>query len=229
MHFDKDVAPVVPTPPSGPGAAALKAAWDNGYRYPAAGRELRAKFEVRTPGTDFSWQGLRELKGSFVLQDFRGYLMADCGWSGWESDFTTALGPVQKRTLGFVVFDRLILWSGRDFNGRPDFDAQFDGCTIAAATADGRYEINGGPIASVLVREGRVVELALLEKMQRRFTWTKIGDAQIVTRVQTGAEDLNVKFANVDGTLLPVEFDFKAVFGADWGPEHIRLVDVGWK
>jgi hypothetical protein len=79
------------------------------------------------------------------------------------------------------------------------------------------------------VREGRVAELLLQGRTPRRLTWTKLGAAMVVTRLQTGVEDLNSRCAGVDGALLSVEFDFKVVFGAEWGPEHIRLGDAALK
>jgi hypothetical protein len=60
----------------------------------------------------------------------------------------------------------------------------------------------------------------------RRFTWSKVGKHWVATRVQTGDEDLTVKFAPAGDGLVPVEMEFRAVFGKDWGPETVRLTNV---
>lgn len=226
--FDQQVdgsgAPVVAAPPAGEGVAALRAAWNNGYRYPSTPRELRARFEVRTPGTDWVWQGHRELDGRLVLGGFAGFLMEKPNWAGYRAEFDAKLPGGQQSALGFVFYDRLVLWCGRDFNGRADFDVQFAGCSIGPAGRDGVHEIEGGPIDRATVREDRVVALRWRSGMERRFTWTNVGDQRVVSKVVTGREELTVeRFQSLDGWILPVEFEFRRVFGDDWGPERIRL------
>lgn len=224
QRVDVSGASVVAPPPVGDGVEALRAAWNNGYRYPSTPRELRARFEVRTPGTDWVWQGHRELAGRFVLGGFTGFLMEKPNWAGYRAEFDAKLPGGQQGALGFVFYDRLVLWCGRDFNGRADFDTQFAGCNIHAAGADGAHAIEGGAIDRAFVREGRVSALRWRNGMERRFTWTNVGDQRVVSKVVTGREELTVeRFQSVDGWILPVELEFQRVFGDDWGPERIRL------
>jgi hypothetical protein len=212
--------------PAGPGAAALRQAWDAAYAYPDAEKTLTARFELRNPGTDAVWQGHRSLTGTVKLEGFRGFRRDGGRWRGYEADLTPVLPDAQERTLAWVVFDRLILWAGRDFAGRGPFDRAFAGATIDGPSDGGELRIQGGPYESATVKEGRIAALTMKGGVTRRFTWSKVGKHWVATRVQTGDEDLTVKFAPAGDGLVPVEMEFRAVFGKDWGPETVRLTNV---
>lgn len=219
---------VEPRPPTGPGVDALRAVWEQGYRYADTPRNLRFAFEVRTPGTDLTWQGFREVDGRASLATFRGFRMGTSNFGAFEAEFKTPMSEGQRSSLGFAFFDRLVLWAGRDFNGRDSFEAQFSGCEISEPAADGSFTIAAGIYDRVQAKDGVVVALRSRNRTggERRFVWSKVGERRVVTKVVTGEEELNVKFASVDGVLLPTEFEFLRVFGRGWGPERIKLREV---
>ena len=226
LELDRSGVAVTASPPAGEGAEALRAVWESGYRYPDTPRELSFVFEVRTPGTDGTWQGLREVDGRARLGGFRGFRMSRAGWSGFEAELPSSLAAGQRSSLGFALFDRLVLWSGRDFHGREPFERQFAACEVLAPAADGSFEIRGGPLERVVVKDGLVAAIHFRGSVERRFTWTKQGEQRVVARVTTGEEVLSAKYVAVGGWLLPSELELTRVFGPDWGPERIRLREL---
>lgn len=223
---DKPTERKPPEKPKGPGAEALRAAWDFGYRYPRKALAFEAEFEAEVATTDHIWQGLGKFEGHVKLAGYDGFL---CDADGWDSYAVTVRAKLPEITHGLVACafeDRLRLWAGRDFNGRNDFDQVFAGTTIAAPAVDGGIEVDSGPFSAYLVREGRIVARQYRSGGWQRFTWSRVGDAWLVTGAQAGTEDLKVKFSRVGDQYVPVELDFAGVFGPEWGPEHFVLSKV---
>jgi hypothetical protein len=227
IEFDADGAAVPQfVAPTGDGVAALRAAWDAGYRYPADRKTFTAKFDVTLPGTDHIWGRHKKVAGSVSLEEFRGFLQDGSGWRQVVVEQKGLPTKGEERVFAYAFSDRLVLWIGRDFNGRGDFDAEFAGATIAAPDANGVFAVTGSRYAELRVKDGRVAGLRRRDGADRTFTWTKVGAEWVVTRIVTGEEELLAKFMAVGGRLLPTEFEFRRVFGKDWGPEKIALKEA---
>lgn len=217
---------LAPAAPAGEGAAALQAAWENGYRYPATRRRLRGRFVVEQPATDLLWRGQPKVAGSFRLDEFCGFLNDSSGWREATIELDGDRTPELEQALVFAFSDRLLMWAQPDWNGRRDFAAEFAGATIAPPDAEGRLALIGHPLAAVHVRDGRVVALEQRGGSLRKLTWSKVADQQLVTRIERGDERLEARFTKVGDRLLPERLDFVAVFGKEWGPERIELKEL---
>jgi hypothetical protein len=223
---DKPTEPKPLAKPKGPGAAALRAAWEFGYRYPRQALTLEADFEADVATSDHIWQGLGKFEGHVALVGYDGFL---CDADGWDSHAVEVRAKLPEITQGLVAAafeDRLRLWAGRDFNGRNDFDVVFAGATISAPAVDGGFDVDTGPFSTYLVRDGRIVARQYRTGGSQRFSWSRVGDVWLVTRAQAGTEDLQVKFTRVGEQYVPVELDFAGVFGPYWGPERFKLSKV---
>ncbi|MCC7012793.1 MAG: hypothetical protein IT454_09550 [Planctomycetes bacterium] len=212
--------------PQGSGVDALRTAWNNGFRTQREPRTLRARFEARNPATDLTWQGHELVRGTVKLSGYRGFLCDSSGWASYQIEIDGKLPDETRSVLANAVDDRLRLWSGRDFNGRGEFERIFAGATIAAADGDGSFAIEGSNLASVQVRDGRVVAITRRNLGVVRYTWAKFGEAWLVTRTQSGTEDLRAKFSKCADTFVPTSIEMLDVFGKGWGPETITLSDV---
>jgi hypothetical protein len=212
--------------PTGAGVEVLRAAWENGHRYSVQPRELSARFDVRTPGTDRCWEGQEALRGAVRLKDYRGFRCDEAGWSGYEIEVDGEFSEGERGLLAWVVEDRLRLWAARDFNGRGEFDALFAGATVEAPLEDGTLNVLGGPCRSVVVRDGRVVAKTANWGATTHFTWSKVGDRWLVTRTQCGAEEVSAKFARLGADFVPTTLDFQRLFGERWGPESVALTSI---
>jgi hypothetical protein len=195
-------------------------------RYPEARRILKARFTVEQPGTDLVWVGAKKVRGRLELRGYRGFLLAATGWRECEVEVEGEPLAATKRALAFALSDRLLLWTMRDWNGRAPFAEALAGATVAAPDAAGRFAIEGAPWTGLVVRDGLLVEVQRRDGQVQKLTWSKVGDAQVVTRIQCGEEDLKARFAAVGDRLVPTRLEFRAVFGKEWGPEVIELAEV---
>lgn len=223
---DKPAEPKPREKPKGPGVEALRAAWESGYRYPRKALAFEAEFEAEVATTDHVWQGLGKFAGHVKLGGYDGFLCDADGWDTYAVTLRAKLPEITHSLVACAFEDRLRLWAGRDFNGRNDFDAVFAGATIAAPAVDGAIEVDTGPFSAYLVREGRIVGRLYRSGGWQRFTWSRVGEAWLVTGAQSGSEELKAKFARVGDQYVPVELDFLGVFGPEWGPEHFVLSRV---
>lgn len=214
-------------PPSGPDADALRAHWGRLHRYGASTVELDARFTVATPGTDFVWHGQRKLEGRVELGGFRGFLRGGRCWERSTVKLDGKLAPSTAASLKDAFIDRFVLWAGRDPAGLEAFDEQFRGARITRDPARELYRVDSGPIEAVLVDGGRIASLRFRAGYERKYAWRETPVGLVATRVQTGEEVLEASWSEVaKGRWLPTEFEFRKVFGPDWGPETIRLTSV---
>ncbi len=231
LCFD-GVQPIAPVAPAGDGAAALRAIWDAGMRYPTEPLALQAKFEVTNAGTDFVWAGHKRLRGTLSMKGV-GRRARDVDVA-LEGD----LAPETKFALAAIVRDRLLMWYGRDFGDRPAFDEFFAGATIGAPGASGEFPVPNGRVTAVST-SGGLVRGWRVPGMVTKLTWKQVGDVQAVVRVDEanggpGARSQDrwdsatvITLAKVGDNLLPASITFERIFGRDWGPESIVLRD--WK
>lgn len=214
-----------PAPPRGPGLAALRAVWDATWAYPAEPVTLKARFDIETPATDGVWVGQKHVTGSVTIGGFRGYRVRGERWATVDIEIDDELPATSHGSLRDAVRDRLGLWAGRDVAGRGDFDDAFAGATIGAERR-GAFPIDGGPYRAVEVKKGLIAGFDLGGGTERSFHYDLVGGHPVPTRIVTGDEELLATWRVVDGYLVPVEFEFRRVFGRDWGPEVIELSDV---
>ncbi len=193
---------------------------------PEARRRLTARFVVEQPGTDFMWRGQAKVAGTVRFEQFRGFLNDASGWREVTVELDGALTPELEQALIFAFSDRLLMWAQPDWNGRRDFAVEFAGATIAAPDADGRIALVGHPYAAIHVRDGRVAEIEERGGARRKFTWSKVGDQQLVTRIEVGEERLEARFTKIGDRLLPDRIEFRNVFGKQWGPERIEFKEL---
>jgi hypothetical protein len=216
--------------PSGPGVELLRSAWQRVYRYPERGLAVEARIAVKTPGTDLVWGGVDDVDGSIAFTTRRGLSDVD------SLRFTPsrAATPRLRTVWSGAIHDRFVMWAGRDFNARRDFDDVFRGASIGTPDDRGVARIEGGPWREALIEDGLVTACRLTDGRLRRIGYTKVGDDLVATEVETEArpgergERLTARYSvahAADGTrwLLPTHLRFERVFGDDWGPETIAL------
>jgi hypothetical protein len=228
-------APVAaPALPTGPGADALRAAWDASYRLPTEPIVVEAKFTVTT-GNDGIWRGVPKLSGTIVMEGVGRHLRAsDCRFEG-------NLARADEVQFAAVLRDRLGMWIARDFNDRAPFDEFFRGAVIAAADAQGTFAVERGPVAAVLTSGGLVRGFRGRDGGSTAFTYGKFGDRQAVTRIDQRIEQrplgdpsgqvqrweaaTHVTLTPVGPHLLPTKIHFERIFGRDWTPETLVFRD----
>ncbi|MCC7399718.1 MAG: hypothetical protein IT455_21820 [Planctomycetes bacterium] len=229
LRFDGTGALAV-KPPTGDGEGALRTIWDAAWHLPTAPLEIEAKFTVTT-GNDGVWRGRTKFRGSIVMTGIgRNLRRTDCRFEG-------NLAREDEVQLAAVLRDRFGIWTGRDFNDRLPFDEYFAGATIDRADASGTFRITGGPIDTVETQRGQVRAFGW-RGGSRRFTYGKVGEHQVVTRIdeKIGAADApsgerweattTITFTTVGDLVLPTKFVFERIFGRDWTPETITLTDL---
>lgn len=214
-------------PPAGDGAVALRALWERIYRYPDTPSELTARFQVTTPGTDMVWAGMRKVEGVLELHGFAGFRWDRTGWSGARVVSTGRIGEETQAVLRSALVDRLVMWAGRDPCAFPAFDALFRGATIRTVEARGAFEIDSGPVREVRCEGGAIRSLHMRSGLVRRFTWKELGKQLVPEKIETGEETITARWQEVGkGVLLPVDIEFRRVFGREWGPESLKLTAV---
>jgi hypothetical protein len=219
-------ADLTPAAPDGPSTAALRALWDGPGRHPDEPVDLVAHLEVDHRNTDGVWAGVRKVSGTLRIRGYRGFRMGDSGWDEVEFEpDDAALSPNVRAALHSAVYDRLILWAGRDLAGRAAFDRVFRGASITE-TAPGTFAIEGGGASRAVAQDGVLREVDFVGGRALRATWRKVGDHLVPARVQNGDEVLEARWRDVGGVPFPSRLRFERVFGADWGPETLEFSKV---
>jgi hypothetical protein len=223
-------AAIAPAAPSGAGVAALRALWDAPYRLTESPITIEARFQLEV-GDDGVWRGHKKLSGAIVMTGIGRHLRAsDCRFDG-------ALARADEVQLSEVLRDRFGMWYARDFNARPAFDQYFRHAIVHAPDADGTFAIEHGPVERVHTRDGLVRGFEA-RGCSTRLTWTKVGDRQVVSRIdqQIGGPTVpanqrwhavtEVRLQQFGDHLLPTRIAFERIFARDWQPETITLRDV---
>lgn len=225
------VAPRPSRAPKGDGVEALRAIWDAAWHVPTGPLEFSADFAVDSPGTDLMWQGQKRLRGKVVQRGMGRHLQHA------DFEFEGSHDLARQMALAAVIRDRWGIWYGRDFNDRLPFDEFFAGATIHAADGKGVFAVDGGQIAAILT-SGGLVRGWRRAGMAVDFTWQKIGDVQVVTRIdeQIGSPNdkstqrwraaVTIGFTTVKGQLLPSSFKLERIFDKDWGPEVLTFTNI---
>jgi hypothetical protein len=201
---------------------AVRTAWNSGYRYPGTRVSFNCRF-IAKAGKDGVWRGAKGVKGKISFTGFDGN-----GREAAEVEVEGVSEEELRKNLAFAIDDRIGMWGGRDFAARGAFDAVFAGASFAErAGFPGVFDVSNGPYRSITVKEGRVAGLTFHDGTPRAFTWSKVGDHLVVTRVVTGPEDLTATYVPVGPVLVPARMVFKGVFGDEkaWGTEELTLSD----
>ncbi|MBK7878583.1 MAG: hypothetical protein IPJ77_23240 [Planctomycetes bacterium] len=224
---EADAGGVAPAAPMGPGVEGLRAAWSALYRHGARAVELSARFRATNPATDGTWLGVRKVEGKLVLRGFRGFSVATPMWESPEVIVDGKFDASTASALGFAVIDRIVMWAGRDPAAFPAFDEQFRGATITRDAEREFYRSDAGSVRGVLVEGGKITRLVLRGGAERVCTWSATPQGLVATKLETSGEVLEARWSEVaKGLWLPVEFQFRGVFGRDWGPETLKLESV---
>lgn len=193
--------------PAGAGAAALKAAWEAGFRHPDPRPVRLVRIRVKAPAGHAEWQGVQKI-------------VADARIAG-DHVFVETLGDkldgTTREVIASLVAGRLGMWSGVDFARRPDFETAFRDAHIEAGK-DGTFRVRNGPYRFVTVKDGRVHALGLLDGRTRTLLWRK----NVVEQVRQGHEAFTVHYKSPG---VPRRIEIKNRFGPDWGTEVLEIED----
>lgn len=216
-------------PPQGLGVDEVRKAWQNGYAWGKDPLPLRARFEVKTPGSDLIWQGEKRLIGSLQLDDFVGMRQDGTGWR-------RCLAVVEKKGMGRdmqarlaqAIEDRLRLLAWRDFAGRLPFEVAFAGARMLPV--DGRpgvYALTACEFEELEIKDGLIVRLRQAGGQDRRIDWQKLDGTMLPVRVTEGDAKVAIAWKRVEGAcFLPTDIRLEGLFGKAWGPETIRLTEL---
>lgn len=225
------VVPLVPPPPTGAGVAALRALWDATYRLPSEPIVVEAKFDIAL-GNDGVWRGRSKLSGSVVMEGVGRHLRR----SDWR--FDAAMAREDEVQMAALLRDRLLMWYGVDWNDRAPFDEFWRGAVIHAPDATGTFAVENRPYDRVFSSGGLVRGLRGKGGGATKFTYAKVGDRQVVTRIdqQFGGPSTPaalrwdavtlVTLAPVGDHLLPTRIVFQNIFGREWQPETLVFRDL---
>lgn len=220
------VVPLAPPPPTGEGVAALRALWDAGYRLPSEPIVIEAKFDMAL-GNDGVWRGRSKLRGSVVMEGIGRHLRR----SDWR--FEEAMAREDEVQMAALLRDRLLMWYGADWNDRAPFDEFFRGGVIHAPDAAGTFVVENRPYDRVFTSGGLVRGLRGKGGGPTKYTYTKVGDRQVVSRIdqQFGGPSTPaaqrwdaatlVSMTPVGDHLLPSKIVFQNIFGREWEPETL--------
>ncbi|MBK8101240.1 MAG: hypothetical protein IPK26_29515 [Planctomycetes bacterium] len=216
-------------PPQGLGIDEVRKAWQNGYAWSKDPVPLRARFEIKTPGTDLIWQGEKRLIGSLHLGEFTGMRQDGTGWRSCTPVVEKkGIGPELQARLAQAIEDRLRLLAWRDFAGRLPFEVAFAGARMLPA--DGRagtWTVTNCEFEEVEVKDGLIVRLRQAGGQDRRIDWQKLDGTMLPVRVTQGEAKVSITWKRVEGAcFLPTDVRFEGLFGKQWGPETLRLSEL---
>lgn len=209
------------SPPSGPLADTLRQAWDASYHYPDEPRVLRGKLDIKHPETDWVWRGKGRVRGTYELREFVG-----TRWGSDTIDLDNKDWNGETYGLWQPIRDRMLLYMGRDFAGRPTFERAFAGASLEELKP-GVIRVSDCRIQEVTIGRGLIssyrttgVDGSVLHSL----SYTKAYGEQLVKRVESGDEVIEYAFKEVaDGWILPKKVTLKKIFGDDWGPETLSF------
>lgn len=213
--------------PVGVGAQDLSAAWSKLHLFPAARPAWTAKLAVKTNGTDLSWQGHSRFAGIMQRKGF-GTRKPEL-----RLDLRGAASSKVEADLASVYLDRLGMWFGSDPQSMGPFAQAFAGATIGARNQKGWHRIDNHMIAQVRVRGGKVTEFRLKNGVHRRFHYEEFDGVSLITRIERDVArktEVIIRPARLGQWIVPTRYEFRRIFGSDWGPEiftlsRLRLLD----
>ena len=217
--------------PTGSGAAALFAAWNAPYRYPAGAWDLSGSFLVLAPETAENWVGREKIRGSAFIEGWRGRVSSG-DRRPYERLRLVPRGKISKsgkRQIADLFRARLSIWTRQDFCARRSFEEEFRGCTIETGDAPGTLEVEGHErIAAVKVIDGLPVLVRNRDgtRQWRRFARVKGLLVPVETRWISADREARteVTFKLLGpGLLFPQRIRVRDWFHAGWGPETWEL------
>lgn len=209
--------PIKANPPTGEGAAALRKVWQAAARITTKPITVTADLEVQTPGTDLIWHGLPKVRGKLHMVGIGRHC------TELTLDLLGKAQPEVERALASAVYDRFLLWYGKDLNDRPPFDQFFAGARIDKPTSKGLYRVHDGHVTGVHVRDGLIQQFDYEGDRHRTFTHKRFADRMFVTSFSMGKAQTKITLTEIQGHVLPSKLHFVQSFGRDWGPETLTL------
>lgn len=206
--------------PTGPGAGELEQAWNRLRQLEVSDREWSADVRIVNNGSDASWQGFDRFDAGLngrglgrspdnLVLDMRGRCSSDV-----------------ESALGDLYLDRVRLWFTNDLQTKGSFETFFDGATIAKPSTKGWFDISDHRAKRLRVVDGLVREVEWSTGQRQRFHYGDVDGVQMITRIERqlgSSQELLASFSIIDGKLIPTRFEFRAIFGDDWGPEIYTL------
>ncbi|MFK7742538.1 MAG: hypothetical protein AB8H80_19660 [Planctomycetota bacterium] len=210
-------------PPAGPGAEELAAPWANLYQFSAARPKWTAELSVATSGTDLSWQGHHRFAASMTRSGF-GIRKPEL-----TLDLQGAASPAVEADLASVYLDRIGMWFGSDPQSMGPFEEAFAGATIGARSRKGWHQVEDHAVAEVRTRAGKVTEFRMRNGVHRRFHYEDFDGVSLITRIERDVArktEVRMRPARLQEWIVPTRYEFRRIFGDDWGPEIFSLTKL---
>jgi len=207
-------------PPAGPGAAELGAAWARIHQLDAKPVRWSADLHIVNHGRDAVWQG---------FDRFDVGITATCLGrtpTGVVFDMKGRGSSEVESALASVLLDRVRLWFVNDLQTKGAFDSYFGGATISEPDRRGWLRIKGHRASRVRIRSGFVTEVEWSNGIRQRFHYEQVDGVQMITRIERNVGDdqeLLARFERHGEGIVPVGYEFRAIFGKDWGPEIFTI------
>lgn len=237
-RFDWDQATVAqpaPAPrprPEAPGLRErLRKAWDAAHRYPGDRFTFSSRLALVLPGTSFDWNQQRRVEGRWSFSAWTGRASDDGGPRHGEAqaEITSLPDTDVRRGMQDLLIARYSILSRQVPAGWPDFETAF-GKSHLSEGAGGIILCEGGPIAEVRLHGGLVKELKHAKGLRHEYTWQKLGEKFVASRVVTldmpHRPVLEVSWKTVSGVVLPERWVITDWFHDEFGPEEYRLSEM---
>jgi hypothetical protein len=194
----------------------LAQAWERLESWPTGDHAWVAEVRVSTSGTDASWQGHHDFVADLTASRFAAHDLE------LRLDLRGKASVEAEANLASVFLDRLGMWYGVDPQARGRFAECFAGATIGAPDRQGWQRVQDHPMARIRVQDGRVREIVEGSGRRLRFHYEQFAGKQLITRIERGVRsgaEVLITPREVGGLIVPGRFEFRRIFGADWGPE----------
>ena len=216
--------------PTGSGVDALRAAWEQGYRYPE-GMDVRARFTVSTPQKPSEWLSRRQTNGRVRFEGWRGGVPC-C--ASFDVDVDRVRGE-EAESLASIFQARTSIWCRQDPAGRRPFREVFAGAVIEPRpNRPGLFDVEHREIREVRVRDGRVAAMALQDGRHREIDWAmrhgELVPIEVRERFGDRTSRVGLKWGKLEAQasepvrLFPTELEIEDWFYEGWGPETYQFV-----
>ncbi|MEO0478029.1 MAG: hypothetical protein AAF196_00980 [Planctomycetota bacterium] len=209
--------------PTGAGAKALAEAWSQIHQFPQVEDRWSGEAFIVTNGTDGVWQGMDRFRATVHLNGFRHHD------TRIRLDTKGRASADKEAALGGVFTDRLGMWYGSDPQSMGHFEQAFAGYEIEKVNSQGWHRLSGGPIQRVRVQKGLVREIVGLAGRHIRVHYEDFEGIAIITRIERGlgsGAEVRIEPTRLGEWIVPTRFEFREIFGEDWGPEVFELTGL---
>lgn len=218
-----------PPPPAGPAAAELRALWEGAYRYPATPVTLRGRVVVDAPNSRFDWQMRTRVAARFELAGYSGRRSVSdstvCERATYEVEGVDK--PETRNAIADLLRARYSIFARQDVCGRPSFEEQFAGATIARGGAGDTFVLERCAIREIEFQRGLIKRMAQDDGTVLRVRYAEVDGhpVPVETRMKFADREsiITAKFARIDAErVFPVEVEIRDWFTPGVGPETYR-------